>query len=688
MVASLGRIALRSMKIAMGMVRWKRIRPFWKGSTLQPPWSPFAKEHGFSIHPISSSIPTSTTMAKPMVRPKSTSRVSVWKIPTRLSTTSVSVRDGWLYAAQGSTVTASVHQPGSKSAPTKSLGQAIWRYHPQTREYEIFAEGGGNAFGVAFDDQGRIFSGHNGGDTRGFHYVQGGYYRKGFTKHGSLSNPYTFGFLEPMKHPSVQRFTHTMLMTQGTSLASEKGGQLLAVDPLHGKLIDTFLKPRGSTFETQEGTRSLGSQDKWFRPVAIHSGPDGAAYVCDWYDSQVAHLYAHVGKLDREHGRVYRLAGKAHAEAPAWQPQRALDSGPDGVQYLFATLAHPFRWQRWKAIELLAEHPLRNHVAPQLAAQIQANADHSLELLWAAHRCGWLAGTIPYPQSTSEAANSVATLPGAPSDDQQATTKVVSLSEARQAFAKHQAFAEHPNPHVRSWWVRLVGDDRALEEDQVATIQRLAAKETDPEVLSQILCTAKRLPAREAYVILATWLTNPSANQQIAQGDPHLPHLLWWAFETHADDAERLFAWLARDESVWEQAVLAERLIPHWVQRWSLQNDATSWRNVGQLLRWIEAKPQPLRQRWGKFAIQGLEKSFEGRMTFGIDAELLRILKAIGDLPLSFRLRTGDSAAIQEAASLLLDKRTPIQQRIHLARLAGERQQSAFWPALMGSGKL
>ncbi len=56
-----------------------------------------------------------------------------------------------------------------------SMGQLVWRYHPELKKYEIFAEGGGNAFGVEIDAKGRIYSGHNGGNTRGFHYVQGGY---------------------------------------------------------------------------------------------------------------------------------------------------------------------------------------------------------------------------------------------------------------------------------------------------------------------------------------------------------------------------------------------------------------------------------------------------------------------------------------------------------------------------------
>src|SRR5262249_22024756 len=113
--------------------------------------------------------------------------------------------DGWLYATQGSTVTGHVKRPGEKkplppSPPPRSgeggerktapplsgsgrgpgggvapgdeavhsMGQLVWRYHPETRRYEIFAEGGGNAFGLEFDAKGRVYSGYNGGDTRGF----------------------------------------------------------------------------------------------------------------------------------------------------------------------------------------------------------------------------------------------------------------------------------------------------------------------------------------------------------------------------------------------------------------------------------------------------------------------------------------------------------------------------------------
>jgi hypothetical protein len=55
--------------------------------------------------------------------------------------------DGWLYGAHGSTVTAKIRG--------LEFQQSIWRYHPITREFELFAEGGGNTWGLDFDADGK-----------------------------------------------------------------------------------------------------------------------------------------------------------------------------------------------------------------------------------------------------------------------------------------------------------------------------------------------------------------------------------------------------------------------------------------------------------------------------------------------------------------------------------------------------
>src|SRR5580692_5474522 len=48
--------------------------------------------------------------------------------------------DGWLYGAQGSTVSANIRGI--------EFQQGIWRYHPKTKQFELFAEGGGNTWGI------------------------------------------------------------------------------------------------------------------------------------------------------------------------------------------------------------------------------------------------------------------------------------------------------------------------------------------------------------------------------------------------------------------------------------------------------------------------------------------------------------------------------------------------------------
>jgi glucose/arabinose dehydrogenase len=205
--------------------------------------------------------------------------------------------DGWLYAAQGSTVTGHVRRPGETNV-LFSQGQNIWRYHPETHRYEIFAEGGGNAFGVEIDTSGRIFSGHNGGDTRGFHYAQGAYLQKGFEKHGELSNPYAFGYFPPMKGTPGERFTHTFVIYNGGALPAPYQGKLFGVEPLQGRVVLSEIQPASSTFVTRDLSRVVTSSDAWFRPVDIKVGPDGAIYLCDWYDRQVTHTRSQEGNVD------------------------------------------------------------------------------------------------------------------------------------------------------------------------------------------------------------------------------------------------------------------------------------------------------------------------------------------------------------------------------------------------------
>lgn len=553
--------------------------------------------------------------------------------------------DGWLYAAQGSTVSGSVRRYGSKEAPKRSMGQAIWRYHPITHKYEIFAEGGGNAFSVAFNDQGEVFSGHNGGDTRGFHYLQDAYYRKGFSKHGGLSNPNTFGYLDPMQHPPIQRFTHAMLMTDGTAFGKAMPHSMLAVDPLHGKLIQSELSPIGSTFATKDISDTVASDDKWFRPVAIQDGPDGAAYVCDWYDFQVAHLYAHVGKMDRDHGRVYRLKPTQPSEVSPWNAALANGTDLKSLRYLGEQLTHPYRWQRWTARELLAQHPMRGELRGQLEAGLASGGQSALECLWTAHACGWIAETI--------------------------------LANGEDAIPLN-TFLANSSPAVRSWAIRLVCDDRKVSPETAAAIAKLAQSELDVKVLCQIASSAKRLPAEEALTLVSSLLS-----RDLPENDLSLPLMVWWAVEPHSGDIDRVLSKLQWGERFWTSSIVNQRIAPNLIEIWAKTNSPRSMAAISQVLKKIGEQPTAIRSVAAKHANDAFERAFVGRSLLGVPDGVIDALIGLGQPSLTLRLRRGDVEAKSQAMALLLDTKQAPTKRIQMVQLFGELHDLDALPNLI-----
>ncbi len=182
----------------------------------------------------------------------------------------------------------------------------------------MFAEGGGNTFGCEIDSKGRVFSGHNGGDTRGFHYVQGGILSKGLRETRAAFNPYSFGFFENIKHHSVARFTHNFILYEEDVLPERFRGKLFGIEPLQGQVVLSDVQPFQSSFETKDIERVLKTDDPWFRPVDIKTGPDGCIYVADMYEQRIDHSSHYAGRIDRESGRVYRLKRKDQPRTAAF----------------------------------------------------------------------------------------------------------------------------------------------------------------------------------------------------------------------------------------------------------------------------------------------------------------------------------------------------------------------------------
>src|SRR5229473_3915606 len=175
--------------------------------------------------------------------------------------------DGWLYGAQGSTVTA--HIRGLE------FQQGIWRYHPLTKEFELFAEGGGNTWGLDFDAHGNAIAGTNFGNVVCLHQVQGAYYVKGFAKHGELQNPYAFGYFDhvPYKGFKGGHVTCGGIIYRGGAFPKEFDNAYIGANPLANAIYWHTMEPNGSTFTAHFSGDLLIGSDTWFRPIDLQVGP-------------------------------------------------------------------------------------------------------------------------------------------------------------------------------------------------------------------------------------------------------------------------------------------------------------------------------------------------------------------------------------------------------------------------------
>lgn len=534
--------------------------------------------------------------------------------------------DGWIYGAQGSTVSAAVVRygadgkpvPGEK--PVRIMGQMIWRYHPETRRFEIFAEGGGNTFGVVFDSKGRVFSGHNGGNTRGFHYIQGGYYQKGFDKHGALSNPYTFGYIRPMDSEKLDRFTHTFVFYEADALPAEYIGKIFAIAPHRHYVVTTDIFPRGSTFATQDIGKVIttGKQpkDDWFTPVDIQIGPDGALYIADWYAVQPAHYRAAQGLASPGLGRIYRLSALDARPAPAFDLAKL--SSQDLIENY---LDHPNPWYRNQALLLLGDRK-DPKLIPLLANQVRKNTGQiALEALWALNLSGGFDN----------------------------------------AFALEAL--DHPDAHVRRWAVRLIGDNRSAPTEIAAKFAAMARTEPDVEVRSQLACTAKRLPTADALPMIAGLLTHAQDAD-----DLHIPRMLWWALEAHANDRESAISLFA-DRTVWESKLQPEGrlLAENLMQRWAMSGTQEELLACAKLLK---LSPDPASTAK---LIAGFERAFEGRPIPPLpDALADELAQSGGAFAILLGVRQQKSGAADLALDAIQDTKTRLVERLQLIRALGD----------------
>lgn len=501
--------------------------------------------------------------------------------------------DGWLYGVHGSTSTAKVRG-------VSFLGQAVWRYHPDRDTFELFAQGGGNPWTLSFDSSGRAFSGDNGGNSRGFHWVRGGRYEKNWPKHGPFTRPHSYGFISNMDHEGyAARFAMTSVVYEDGKIPGYER-QLISGMALTSRIQASRLVTDGSTFRTVDTNAPVTTADRSFRPVDVAVGPDGAIYFADWCDIRMDHTDPR-DTWDKSCGRIWRLRSSDYRPVA---PFNLVDRSSDD---LVGLLGDDRKWYREHARKVLGERGDRT-IVPQLRRMArEARGQLALEALW--------------------------------------TANLISGMDADWALA----MLDHPDAPVRWWVVRLLSDAGPIVTNVSAKMNALARTEPDAEVRSELAQAAGRLGSTQASLALLGTLIRRS--EDVA--DKHIPLRIWWSLEeTITADPDVVLNWLG-EADVWREPIFVGHIVSRVARRlaadrgdapgfrridpdtnWKTyaqhprslmpggKGNYTDWetnytpersaRNLGRLVRLIEMAPPRLRERLLDGATAGLDEGARG----------------------------------------------------------------------------
>ena len=435
--------------------------------------------------------------------------------------------DGWLYGCHGVFTHSRVGKPGTPNEQRVPLNAAVWRYHPTRHEFEIFAEGGSNQWGIDFNDRGDWFMEccvipHL------FHVIQGARY---FRQAGQHFNPYTYEDLPTIADhlhygdgqfgsandggqvdlDLVSRSAATtsmvggghahcgMTIYQGDTFPAAYRGELFFHN-LHGhRLLRETVQRDGSGYISRHRPDFARTLDHAFVGVGVMLGPDGSLFISDWHDPQTCH-HRDPEIWDRSNGRVYRLRYGDLKSSATNLPER-------GDFELTELLVHENAWfARAAALELqqraAAGKLNRGTVDASLAklSQVGNSEEHRLRAIWARHRCGLLT-----------------------------TNQLVELLDDEVET-------------VRGWAIQLLCEPKSNLDAKVT--KRFAAMATD-----------EASPVTRRYLASAMQRLAPAVRWQIAEAfirnnldsvDRNMPTLAWYAIEPlAAEDPSRALAMVA-----------------------------------------------------------------------------------------------------------------------------------------------
>ena len=407
--------------------------------------------------------------------------------------------DGWLYGCHGVFTHSAVGTPGTPEADRVKINAGIWRYHPVRHEFEVFAEGTSNPWGIDFNEVGHAF------ETACviphlYHVIQGGRYQR---QAGQHFNPWTFDDIK-----TVARHRH-WVGGQWTAADRDRsdaigGGHAhagacfylggswpdrfrgkLFMNNIHGaRLNQDRVTPAGSGYVGDGEPDFLFANDTWSQFISLQVGPDGQMVVLDWYDRNQCHS-GDDGGHDRTNGRIFKVVYDRAKPQPT-----TVDLARERDTALIDLLFHDNDWFARHARRLLQERAAAGRLDPGtpglLDARLAAGGPlpQRLRVIWALHAVGL-------------------------------------LDEPRIGN-----LLDDPEAIVRSWAIQLATERRVVPASLLGRFRTMAADDPSPVVRLALCSALQRLPLEARWPISAALVTHGDDAE-----DHNLPLMNWYAIE-------------------------------------------------------------------------------------------------------------------------------------------------------------
>jgi putative membrane-bound dehydrogenase-like protein len=425
--------------------------------------------------------------------------------------------DGWLYGLQGSTVTAKIRGI--------EFQQGIWRYHPPTDRFELYAEGGGNMWGLDLDRSGNLIASTNFGPHIALDVLQDAYYWKQFGKHGPLHNPFAYGHFDHMRHenPKGGHVTAGGIFYQADQWPLKYRGKYIGANVLSHWVSAFDLIPDGSTFKTKQTDLILNSHDPWFAPNDLALGVDGNIYVADWHDERMAHPDPDAD-WDRTNGRIYMIKSIADQ-----RPGMGLidDISKLGTAELVDGLSSANLAIVRRSRRILKERHDKESISLLKSAWDHPNTTEQIrrEILW----------TMISQQS------------------QEIKASIVTDDLLKDCLKQSDAV-------IRRSAIQFIGDrNTTVSTDLEKALTESIQKETDLRILGQYAATSGRLGS------IVIWESVVKRSSSVSN-DPQLALRLWWSSEKIARSHLKQMAESLEQLDHENIPVIDQTIIPRFIQ--------------------------------------------------------------------------------------------------------------------------